>query len=413
MKRARGLDLAEAGGGRGDYNVGVRGFCASVSRPDFQARGMPPSSPVLAARWVRWSIVGAAAVVVLAVAWWLKGRGQLLPGLIVLGVGGAGVRWIAGRLKPAVAAPAEEPPMVSLVLLLREPRYLEARVLANVLEAAWGMTFSVSSGEEKTENSSGAAKQPWIVGDGPIFMVNTGTMMFVVHNHERCYFDRVDDVAERVPELRLRTIVTEHRAWLSVDGLSVTGEAETAAAYGKIARALAELANDTVLGLFQPASNRLTPWEPELEARLRSGERLEELFAVTQAPVVQVADDDPRMLAAVAEARRRWPEFVAAFKARQPGGNYAVKAPITREGNTEFIWLEVIGLEPDYVHGKLANDPVALGGLKLGDQVEVPVAELNDWTFLHDAGGEPVGLFTVKVLTETYAQQLAKARADG
>lgn len=301
--------------------------------------------------------------------------------------------------------------MVSLVLLLREPRYLEAQVLANVLESAWGTTFSVSNGDEKTTEDSGAAGQPWIAGESPIFMVNTGAATFVVHNHPRPYFEEVANVAELVPELRLRTIVTEHRAWLSVDAMGVADEAEVAAAYRKIARALAELADDAVLGLFQPASNRLTPWEPELEARLRSGDRLDELFAVTQAPVVQVANDDPRMIAAVAEARRRWPEFVAAFKARQPGGNYAVKAPITREGNTEFIWLEVIGLEPDYVHGKLANDPIDLGGLKLGDQVEVPVADLNDWTYAHDAAaGEMAGLFTVKVLTETYSQQLAKAR---
>ena len=341
-----------------------------------------------------------------AAAWWLKARGHLIGGIAVL-LGGAWVArtlWLAARARAAA-----EPPMVSLVLLLRQPRYLEATVLAEILRTAWGVTFSVSNGDASEADAKPAA---WIVGQSPLFMVHPGDGMFCVHNHERLYFGDVPDLDTRVPDLRLRTIVREHQAWLSVDAMGVTGETETAAAYAKISRALAELADDSVLGLFQPATNRLTPWDATLEARLRSGEKLDELFAVNQAPVVQIGEDDPRMQAAVAEARQRWPEFKAAFAARQRGGNYAVKAPVTRGGNTEFIWLEVIGLEPEYVHGRLANDPVDLGGLRLGDQVEVRAADLNDWTYRHTEDADPAGLFTVKVLTDAYHQQLDQARKE-
>lgn len=372
-----------------------------------------PLSALVSVRWFRSAVAGLIIVLASVLAWWLQSRGRFLSAVFVVAGGFAFARWLWAKLTPP-ASSEDDPPMVSLVLLLKQPRYLEAPILAEILRSAWGITFSASDGEQKNgdagDGEDRTAGQPWIVGRSPIFMVNTGSAMFIVHNHERLYFDDVDDVAAKVPELRLRTIVQEHRAWLSVDAMSVTGEAETSAAYAKIARALAELADDSVLGLFQPATNRLTPWEPGLETQLRSGENLDGLFAVTQAPVVQVAPDDPRMLAAVAEARRRWPDFVAAFKEKKTGGNYAVKAPITRDGNTEFIWLEVIGLEPEYVHGTLANDPVALGELKLGDRVEVPIAELNDWTYLHAPEDEPTGLFTVKVLTDTYGQQLEQAR---
>ncbi len=365
-------------------------------------------------RWFRSVVAGGVIILAAALAWWLQSHGRFLPAIFVVAGGFALARWLWAKLAPPPAASDDDPPMVSLVLLLKKPRYLEATILAEILRSAWGVTFSVSDGEEKSGEGEGGgeAGKPWIVGRNPIFMVNTGGAMFIVHNHERLYFDDVDAVADKIPELRLRTIVLEHRAWLSVDAMGVTDPAETQAAYVKIARALAELADDSVLGLFQPAASRLTPWEPGLEARLRAGEDLDELFAVTQSPVVQVAPDDPRMLAAVAEARRRWPEFVAAFKEKKEGANYAVKAPVTRDGNTEFIWLEVIGLEPEYAHGTLANDPVALGDLKLGDQVEVPIAELNDWTFLHTPEDEPTGLFTVKVLTDTYGQQMAQARKE-
>mgnify|MGYP003329175806 CR=1 FL=1 len=53
-------------------------------------------------------------------------------------------------------------------------------------------------------------------------------------------------------------------------------------------------------------------------------------------------------VAAVAEATRRWPEFVAAFSARD-GEGHSVKAPITRGERTEFIWIEVDRIEPDRV----------------------------------------------------------------
>jgi uncharacterized protein YegJ (DUF2314 family) len=368
----------------------------------------PPPSSWVVSRGARIAIVGSVLGLAFAIAWWLKGRGDLLTGLVVLLGGAALARWCWGKLVARAAAHAADAPMVSLVLLLKQPRYLEAPVLAEILRAAWDVTFSVSAADEKkSENTSG---QPWIIGQNPIFMVNTGGAMFVVHNHERLYFGEVENLAEKVPDLRLRTIILEHRAWLSVDAMGVSGEAETAAAYKKISRALAELADDTVLGLFQPEANRLTPWEPSLEAQLRSGENLDELFALKQAPVVQISNDDPRMLAAVTEARQRWPEFVAAFGARRATGNYAVKAPVTRGDNTEFIWLEVIGLEPEFIHGKLANDPVNLEGLKLGDQVEVAVAELNDWTYRHTEAEDPAGLFTVKVLTQTYQRQVERAR---
>lgn len=297
-------------------------------------------------------------------------------------------------------------PMVSLVLLLKQPKYLEAAVLAEVLKSAWGLPFEVGRDEGETVKEEGA--KPFVLGESPLFMVSTGDAMFVLHNHTNSYFSEVEQLADRIPDLRQRKLVTDQQAWLSVDCMWTTdGVRETQ--YPRIARAIAELADDTVLGLFQPETSRLIPWEEALEVRLRKGENLDDLFRATQVPVVQVSDDDPRMKAAVAEARRRWPEFVAAFKARQPGGNYAVKAPITREDNTEFIWLEVIGLEPEYIHGKLANDPVDLGGLKLGDQVEVPLSDLNDWTFSHKESDEPAGLFTVKVLTDAYKEQAEAA----
>ncbi len=110
----------------------------------------------------------------------------------------------------------------------------------------------------------------------------------------------------------------------------------------------------------------------------------------------------------IAEARRRWPEFVAIFKNRQPDDErFIVKAPFTGEdGKVEHMWLQVFGLEPEYVHGHLVNHPMHTTKHKQGSQVEVPVAEVSDWV-CPDAEGNPLGNFTHQAIA-----QAAKAKRE-
>ncbi len=315
--------------------------------------------------------------------------------------------WMAWKFWRTLApANGSDRPMVSLVLLLKQPRYLEAPVLAEILKSAWGLPFKAAAVNDSGNEDDAL---PFVGGSSPLFMVGTADGMFIIHNHDRPYFDDQEQLVEKVPDLRLRKVITDHTAWLSVDYMIGAEHDSGPAQYPRIAKAIAELADDTVAGLFQPEDSRLIPWDADLESRLRKGENLDDLFSSPHVPVVRISEDDPRMKAAVEEAKRRWPEFVAAFKARQSGGNYAVKAAITRGENTEFIWLEVIGLEPEHIHGKLANDPVDLGGLKLGDQVEAPLSDLNDWVYSHKEGEEPIGLFTVKVVADAWKQQTDEA----
>lgn len=300
-------------------------------------------------------------------------------------------RSTADATEPTEADEASEnkKPMISMVLFLREPRYLEAPVLAQIAASAWGGDYS--SDEDDDDNH-----QRYVVGESPLFAVQSPEAFFVVHNVARQYFNDTQAAAKDAKELRLQTAIETHQAWLAVDLISVHDEkAARESVYPQIAKLIAELAGDDCLAIFQPETGKINVWDASLEEKLRGPNPLEDFTEPTHVPVIQVADDDPKMIAAVAEARKRWPEFVAAFKNRE-GTMYSVKAPITVADKTEFIWIEVDGLEPEYIHGKLGNDPVALGDMKLGDRVEVPVKDLNDWVFLRKE--QPVGLFTVKVI---------------
>jgi len=345
-------------------------------------------------QWARWS--GIVLVVFCAgfITYKMTQRGFTLWGTVVVICGLWGAWDIWHKFSPekiAEAGESDDKPtsMISLVLLLREPRYLEARILAPIVSSAWGQEFSGGDDAEEGCNR-------FVVGESPMFMVQCPEGFFIIHNFPSPYFDDTAKAADHLQELRMHKAVKNHQAWIAVDLMQPHDEAATPESfYPQIARLVAELADDKVLALFHPDSGKITAWDQSLTDKLRGPDALEVFGEMPHPPVIDVKDDDPRMAAAVAEARERWPEFVESFKRRE-GRNYSVKAPITVGEVTEFIWIEVIGLEPEYIHGKLGNDPVDLGDMKLGDQVEVPLKDLNDWAFIRD--DKPVGLFTMKVL---------------
>lgn len=91
------------------------------------------------------------------------------------------------------------------------------------------------------------------------------------------------------------------------------------------------------------------------------------------------AIDDPELLAANQEARKRWPEFVSAFENRQPNHTFTVKAAFTDGALREHMWMEVTAVNDLSVSGKLDNDPQDLKNMKSGDIVQVGVAAVEDW----------------------------------
>ena len=115
--------------------------------------------------------------------------------------------------------------------------------------------------------------------------------------------------------------------------------------------------------------------------------------------VVQLGADDPRLVAAAAEAKRRWPEFVAAFNERRPGRKCAVKysAPI-KGGGHEHIWIMVTDMGSDTISGTLGNAPVENIGLKLGDAVTIQTSDVKDWLFTD--GSSMTGGFSVATLRD-------------
>ncbi|WP_221306256.1 DUF2314 domain-containing protein [Prosthecobacter vanneervenii] len=295
----------------------------------------------------------------------------------------------------------EAKPIISLVHLRRQPRYLEPQVLANALSEAWGL--QIVGGEEDADQADG-----FVAGDNPLFLVMVRKpvfAMFMVHNRDTSYFDDPEEVASHVPNLRFAEIIREHSAWLAVDLMQVKDtEVGQDEAYRLIGKAVSALADDDVMAIFCPQHRFFNLWSPELEKLLCGDSPLDALREEVKAPVIGVPNGEA-IEQAITEARQRWPEFVEIFKKRQPDDErFIVKAPFTGEnGQVEHMWMQVFGLEPEYVHGHLVNHPMHTTKLKQGSQVEVPVATISDWV-CPDAEGNPLGNFTHKAINQAAGQ---------
>ncbi|WP_425615664.1 DUF2314 domain-containing protein [Anatilimnocola sp. NA78] len=329
----------------------------------------------------------------------------------VLGVGlmaaGFGVTYFYLSDKDEESAADEnDKPFLSLVLLFREQPYLDAAVLARLASKAWGISVTKSSDEDDSapsdnDNADGD-ETAFVVGDPPLFMIKHPQAFLIVHHHDQQYFDDSESAAEDMVERRLHHAILEHRAWTAVDVVSWLGpeaNSETIA-YQLVARLLAELADDNVLAIFDPDAGRMFAYDPETEQKLRGEDPRGELERQYHAPIIAIPDDDPAMMAAVAEAKARWPEFVAAFESRDRNVDHQfnVKGPIGTKGDQEFIWIKVSSIEDKVIFGTLGNDPARVPNLKLGDRVRFEISQLNDWIYLLE--GEMIGGFTVKVISE-------------
>lgn len=290
--------------------------------------------------------------------------------------------------------------MISLVALVREPVTFDSAVLANIAGKVW----QADLGDGTSEGADG-----FVISADPLTTIMHDGRMYLINSFPTPYTNEAESVAEMIPDLRVRNLFLQHQGWFSCDALGVDGttsDAEIQDWYRQLGTLMAELLDDNVLLIYVPDLGMTYPINDETELALRSNDPIQGLRETISLPIVQIANDDPRMLQAVEKAKQEWPVFVAAFEAGA-GENFSVKSPVTRKGSTEFIWISVTSLEGDRIYGTLANDPASLGSLKLGSKVSVTLDELNDWCYC-DPQGALRGGFTIEAVKAEFEKQASR-----
>jgi uncharacterized protein YegJ (DUF2314 family) len=301
--------------------------------------------------------------------------------------------------------------ITSLVLLLSAPRQVETAELLSLVRRAWGADV----GSDPSLSDFAAAPKP------PYGFIQYDGLRLGLITPDGPYVRDLSAATADIADVRVRDALARHKAWLSVDMIEAPVGVARGHVYKLIARLIAELIDGRALLLYAPELQRAVPVTDTLAARLRAEDPLTMLMSPEHPPVVDVTGDDPRMAAAVAEARRRLPEFVGAFAKRRRGAtdggggatgqragreqHFAVKCRFADGAHAEFMWVRVTAVAGpsggEVFTGVLDNAPFRVRSVKLGDAVTCPAAEVVDWLYT-DVGGVR-GNFTAAVLAAVRA----------
>ena len=278
-----------------------------------------------------------------------------------------------------------EPPL-DLTLLLREPRVLTREHLVGAVQRAFGRDLS-GGGDEATEFALMAGTMGMVQVEGYAFPVICAPEPIVKDP---------GTAGEGITELRRRVLFAEHRAFVSVGCANRPEGASREEAYARMGRLVAGLVDDTALLLYSDETHTGALLNEDTTEALRSGDPLKPLRTLNDTSIGLISGEDPRMVEATAEARRRLPEFVAAFHTMSDYGSFLVKGPFTDGTHTEFMWVQSTEIAGETIRGTLMNEPFQVRGVRQGATVEVSFGAVSDWGYVGPEGS--VGLFTERIV---------------
>ena len=126
--------------------------------------------------------------------------------------------------------------------------------------------------------------------------------------------------------------------------------------------------------------------------------------AIAGDPVVEFDPDDPEMNAAIVEAHKTLPRFLRNVFSQGIAASEAslkVAIPYGNNDNAEVIWVaSLTQRSADTYQGRLANNPVHLAGMSLGDAVQFSSDQIRDWSYTDPGSGMLFGHYTTRVVIQ-------------
>ena len=108
-----------------------------------------------------------------------------------------------------------------------------------------------------------------------------------------------------------------------------------------------------------------------------------------------VEDTDPEMAAAIAKAQQTMPQFWQVYdKGGQGESNFVLVVRITDKGRIEHFHTTDFERRDGKTMVTISNKPNIVASVKLGDRIEIPAADITDWSYMR--AGKYVGMATMK-----------------
>ncbi|MDX1982909.1 MAG: DUF2314 domain-containing protein [Bryobacteraceae bacterium] len=280
-----------------------------------------------------------------------------------------------------------EKPLISLVLLLDRPRELHDDKVQHAVWEAWRRHYGPAD-EAST-----------VVGEQPTYVVSSRDRSFVVNSYSTPYVKDVQRAAKSIEPDLVRQAFLRHKAWISVDLLrpQIPEGKEFVECMGLLGKLAAELIDEDCVALTSPHTNQTQVCSPAIREKLL-GTNPFDAFREPVKPAVKSAVPDAPLQPppSVAEAQRRWPEFMQAFGSRKSGQLFSVRANVTDGRRQEMVWIRVQTIRGADISGLIDNHPARLTELKQGDRVSAKAGEVSDWMYVDR--GNLVGGFTERLI---------------
>jgi hypothetical protein len=145
---------------------------------------------------------------------------------------------------------------VSMVLLLRESRFITLDQLRLAGERAFGVSFAGGKGSEH-----------YVLQEGLFTLMRTGPHMLSFLNYTKPYDVGSGKFAGSMPKASQRRAWAEHAAWTAVD--YVRGGVDLELEYGVLAKLSSEMLDDNCAGLYVPREQSFIPNDGSLREGLR------------------------------------------------------------------------------------------------------------------------------------------------
>jgi len=227
------------------------------------------------------------------------------------------------------------------------------------------------------------------------FGILLGPIRLAVMSVDGTYIEDIAKAADRISDTGAKLAMQTHRAWMSVDLMGDSGPMTPGQTYSIIGKLVAELLQPDVLGLIRLPDGAMVGYDFSQIPMFRNGRSAAVFERGTPDRPVNVRNS-PELEAAAAEARQRWPEFVAAHAKRKPRQGFAVKKKFVVAEKIEHMWVDVERIDGSTIHGWLANTPGIITSMKLRDPVVLSDTEIEDW--MYSDGAQTFGGFQAKVI---------------
>jgi uncharacterized protein YegJ (DUF2314 family) len=76
-----------------------------------------------------------------------------------------------------------------------------------------------------------------------------------------------------------------------------------------------------------------------------------------------------------------------------------LKVQITDANGTEHFWVNELERSGGQIHGTINNDPEIVRSVTFGQRIEVPEADISDWTYTRNE--KMMGNYTLRALLKT------------